>query len=68
VVQRAYIVTQDKLALFLEEEVANRALRTRGKKSGAAKEVELEKHVLSYASVRAPMYLRLPIYGASKAR
>ena len=45
-------VHQDKLGLFLEEEVAKRALRRRGKKSDAAEEIDLEQQTLSHASVR----------------
>jgi hypothetical protein len=61
-------VTEDKLLSFLKEEVIVRPLRTRGKKSLAADEVELDEQVLKWTSVRSYITAITDLYNAQKAR
>jgi len=61
-------VTELKLISFLEEEVVKRPLRRQGKKALAAKEVELDKQVLKWSSVRGYVTAITDLYNTQKAR
>jgi Centromere DNA-binding protein complex CBF3 subunit, domain 2/Transcriptional activator of glycolytic enzymes len=61
-------VTEAKLLSFLQDEVVNRPLRKRGKKSLAAADVDLEDQILSWQSVRSYVTAINDLYNAQKAR